>query len=129
MCGFRPAAEISAFCTNVPELRMVVGGEACDKLAAAVAAGSPDDALRAHIRGCFEGLMTRDNATVSAQLASLVARLGKAGGELTPLEVLLLRLDKEFPGGDVGCFCVYFLNVINLAPGEAMFLGPNEPHA
>lgn len=44
-------------------------------------------------------------------------------------EDLLLRLNTEFPGGDVGCFCVYFLNIVNLAPGEAMFLGPNEPHA
>ena len=31
--------------------------------------------------------------------------------------------------GDVGCFCIYFLNVVNLEVGDAMFLGPNEPHA
>ncbi len=30
---------------------------------------------------------------------------------------------------DGGVFCLYFLNVVQLAPGEAMFLGPNEPHA
>lgn len=30
---------------------------------------------------------------------------------------------------DGGCFCAYFLNVVTLQPGEAMFLGPNEPHA
>ena len=39
-----------------------------------------------------------------------------------------LRLYSQFPG-DVGCFCVYFLNFIRLLPGEAIFLNANMPHA
>ncbi|XP_035422595.1 mannose-6-phosphate isomerase isoform X2 [Cygnus atratus] len=41
---------------------------------------------------------------------------------------LLLRLHSQFPG-DIGCFAVYFLNLVRLEPGEAMFLAANEPHA
>lgn len=41
---------------------------------------------------------------------------------------LLLRLHSQFPG-DIGCFSIYFLNRVMLQPGEAMFLGANEPHA
>lgn len=41
---------------------------------------------------------------------------------------LLLRLHAQFPG-DIGCFSIYFLNVVRLEPGEAMFLAANEPHA
>ena len=41
---------------------------------------------------------------------------------------LLIRTHAQFPG-DVGCFALYFLNVINLEPGQAIFLGPNIPHA
>ena len=41
---------------------------------------------------------------------------------------LLLRLNDQFPG-DVGCFCVFFLNYVTLKPGESLFLAPNEPHA
>uniref|UniRef100_A0A9J8BJW8 Mannose-6-phosphate isomerase n=1 Tax=Cyprinus carpio carpio TaxID=630221 RepID=A0A9J8BJW8_CYPCA len=41
---------------------------------------------------------------------------------------LLLRLHSQYPG-DIGCFSIYFLNRILLQPGEAMFLGANEPHA
>ena len=41
---------------------------------------------------------------------------------------LLLRLYHWYPG-DVGCFCLFFLNYMKLWPGEAMFLAPNEPHA
>ena len=41
---------------------------------------------------------------------------------------VLLKLDREFPG-DVGGFAIYFLNIINLKPGEAMYLEANLPHA
>ena len=41
---------------------------------------------------------------------------------------VFLQLWEEFPG-DVGCFCVFFMNHIILQPGEAIFLGPNNPHA
>ena len=41
---------------------------------------------------------------------------------------LVLRLNGQFPG-DVGCFCVFFLNFLRLQPGECLFLAPNEPHA
>lgn len=41
---------------------------------------------------------------------------------------LLLRLHSQYPG-DIGCFSIFFLNHIMLEPGQAMFLGANEPHA
>lgn len=41
---------------------------------------------------------------------------------------LLLRLHSQYPG-DIGCFSIYFLNHLVLDPGQAMFLGANEPHA
>jgi len=44
------------------------------------------------------------------------------------LEELLLRLNSQFPG-DVGCFCVFFLNYLTLEPGQAIFLAANMPHA
>jgi len=41
---------------------------------------------------------------------------------------VVLRLYSQFPG-DVGCFCVYFMTLIRLLPGEAIFLNANMPHA
>jgi mannose-6-phosphate isomerase len=41
----------------------------------------------------------------------------------------MVRLDNEFPGGDVGVLAPIFLNFFKLKPGESTFLGPNEPHA
>uniref|UniRef100_A0A8C5V678 Mannose-6-phosphate isomerase n=1 Tax=Microcebus murinus TaxID=30608 RepID=A0A8C5V678_MICMU len=41
---------------------------------------------------------------------------------------LLLQLHQQYPG-DIGCFAIYFLNLLTLKPGEAMFLGASVPHA
>uniref|UniRef100_A0A2K5DZ81 Mannose-6-phosphate isomerase n=1 Tax=Aotus nancymaae TaxID=37293 RepID=A0A2K5DZ81_AOTNA len=41
---------------------------------------------------------------------------------------LLMQLHQQYPG-DVGCFAIYFLNLLTLKPGEAMFLEANMPHA
>ena len=41
---------------------------------------------------------------------------------------ILLKLDDEFPG-DAGAFAIYFLNVMRINVGDAMFLEANLPHA
>lgn len=41
---------------------------------------------------------------------------------------LFERLHTEYPG-DVGCFGIYLFNYVVLQPGEAIYLGANEPHA
>jgi len=55
-------------------------------------------------------------ATVADPFATLTA------------DACALRLCADFPG-DVGVFTPYLLNVVTLAPGEAIFLAANEPHA
>ena len=44
------------------------------------------------------------------------------------MKELLDKLNREFPG-DVGIFTMYFLNIITLKPGEAIFLEADYPHA
>lgn len=41
---------------------------------------------------------------------------------------LLEKLHSDYPG-DVGCFSIYLFNHITLQPGEAIYVGANEPHA
>ena len=31
--------------------------------------------------------------------------------------------------GDVGCWCLFYLNYIKLTEGQSLYLAPNEPHA
>jgi mannose-6-phosphate isomerase len=44
------------------------------------------------------------------------------------MKEILDKLNREFPG-DVGIFTMYFLNIITLKPGEAIFLDADYPHA
>ncbi|CAG8465361.1 7764_t:CDS:2 [Paraglomus brasilianum] len=41
---------------------------------------------------------------------------------------LIVRLSTQYPG-DIGVFAVLILNYVKLNPGQAIFLGANEPHA
>lgn len=72
--------------------------------------------------------MTRDTNTIKESLSALVNRLDGEKTSSANLRDLLRRLNSQFPG-DVGCFCIYFMNYIILKPGQAMFLAPNLPHA
>lgn len=40
----------------------------------------------------------------------------------------MLRLEKQYPG-DVGVLAAFLFNHVKLKPGEALYLGANEPHA
>ena len=39
-----------------------------------------------------------------------------------------MQLEKQYPA-DIGVISAFFLNYVKLNPGEALYLGANEPHA
>lgn len=47
---------------------------------------------------------------------------------MTDKEKLILRLEKQYPS-DIGVLAAFLLNHVKLSPGEALYLGANEPHA
>lgn len=86
----------------------------------------------ASLRAFFKSFIYTDTEVVAVQLTRLRTRLQSRmkdeQGALTPVEALVLRLYDEYRN-DIGCFCPYILNYLTLQPGEAVFLGANEPHA
>ena len=81
------------------------------------------------LKAAFTALMTCEPGKVQAAVASLIARLkeklGSGGtakaegaslsssaGGLEAKEALALRLDQQYPGGDVGVFSAFFLNLV-----------------
>ncbi|XP_066492452.1 mannose-6-phosphate isomerase [Tiliqua scincoides] len=130
MCGFRPVEEIVAFLRNVPEFRTLIGNVAAEQLERSVV----DDprGVSAALRVCFTRMMKSEKKVFVDQLNLLVQRISQeaAAGKNTSSSCgeLLLRLHSQYPG-DIGCFAIYFLNLMKLQPGECMFLGANEPHA
>ncbi|XP_016086207.1 mannose-6-phosphate isomerase [Sinocyclocheilus grahami] len=129
LCGFRPMHEILGFLKNVPEFRALVGNEAAEELQSAD--GDPGWTSLA-LKKCFTRMMNCEKKLFVDQLNMLVKRISEeeAAGKDTSGSngELLLRLHSQYPG-DIGCFSIYFLNRIVLQPGQAMFLGANEPHA
>ncbi|XP_035422594.1 mannose-6-phosphate isomerase isoform X1 [Cygnus atratus] len=130
LCGFRPVEEIASFLRAVPELRALVGEVAAEQLERS--ASHDPRGVSAALRVCFTRLMKSEKKSFVDQLNTLVQRISREAAEGQDTSGsngdLLLRLHSQFPG-DIGCFAVYFLNLVRLEPGEAMFLAANEPHA
>ncbi|XP_028409346.1 mannose-6-phosphate isomerase-like [Dendronephthya gigantea] len=129
LCGFRPYDEVAKYLDTMPELRTVVGIEESSLFVEACKGNKDEQVRESRFKKCFRSLMTRDTNVVKESLSALVNRMSKLNdSSYADLKELLLRLNSQFPG-DVGCFCIFFMNHIILKPGQAMFLAPNLPHA
>lgn len=128
LCGFRPVCEILEFLLEVPEFLLVVGADAVEDLKS----GLDRAGISRTLKSCFSRMMNCDKAMIQDQLQTLVQRVQQdvsQGRDVSScLGDLLLKLNSQFPG-DIGCFSIYFLNLISLQPGDAMFLRANEIHA
>ncbi|KAL1782319.1 mannose-6-phosphate isomerase [Sigmodon hispidus] len=130
LCGFRPVEEIVTFLKKVPEFRSLIGEDATAQLKQSMS-GEPG-AVASALRNCFSHLMKSEKKEVVEQLNLLVKRISQQVSAGTSMDdicgSLLLQLHQQYPG-DIGCFAIYFLNLLTLKPGEAMFLEANVPHA
>ncbi|KAJ2844897.1 Mannose-6-phosphate isomerase, partial [Coemansia erecta] len=126
MSGFRPLEEIAGFLDTYPEFRMLVSQSADSFRAAATSSTLSVAEKKAELRKLFAELMAAED--VATQLDRLVSRIPQGSEDATSVDALVHRLNAEYPG-DVGVFCVFVLNVLRLAPGDAFFMGPNDPHA
>jgi mannose-6-phosphate isomerase len=130
LCCFRRVADIRWFAAHVEEFAAAVGG-----VPEAAAGGGDDEAPDQ--RAPLQPLLARLYATPAPETAALqramLARLDAAPPVAWPefaLQALAaFRLTAaQFPD-DVGCWMVFVLNVIDMAPGDGLFLAANEPHA
>ncbi|XP_047097688.1 mannose-6-phosphate isomerase [Schistocerca piceifrons] len=125
LCGFRPAEVVKNFMRHVPELREVCGLEVTSQFLC-----SEQKDAEHNLKVCFTALMKCEPSKIEKQLSHLLERLDTLDDDTRTLinGDLFRRLHMQFPG-DVGCFSIYLLNHIILKPEEAIYLGPNEPHA
>jgi len=121
LCGFRDLQEILSLITSqVPELKELLGNQFVEDV---IKSSEPAEA---RMKLLFERLMNADENQIKFHLQSLISRL-ESTSQRTELDNLVIRVHREYPG-DIGVFCLYFLNYLQLQPGEAMFLGANLPH-
>jgi mannose-6-phosphate isomerase len=120
MCGFRCLDEILVFSEHYPELRVLVDLEN-------VPMDETPDKIIKHLYG---KLMLAKPEKVAEELEKLIHRIREMSMQnRTREEQLILRLNEEFPGGDVGVFSVFFLNLVNVCDGDYIFCAPDQPHA
>ena len=140
LCGFRPLKEVSYFLKAVKPFREMVGEEAASHFEATVEDSSKSQAeLKEALKTAFSSLMNAKEDDIKSGTEELLAQVKKedqefAGGKSVPtpgskvFAELLPRLNGQFPG-DIGLFVVFFLNLVVLQPGEAMFLQADDIHA
>uniref|UniRef100_A0A0K0D6B3 mannose-6-phosphate isomerase n=1 Tax=Angiostrongylus cantonensis TaxID=6313 RepID=A0A0K0D6B3_ANGCA len=104
LCSFRPAKEIYENLSGAPEVLKLIGDS--------------DD---------IENLRSSDESLSTRTLKNIFTVIWSSS------PVVVARAVHELVGriktGDVGVFAPLLLNYFSLRPGEATFLGPNEPHA
>ncbi|CAG8473064.1 2511_t:CDS:2 [Cetraspora pellucida] len=134
LCGFRPLEEIVACLSEYPEFRDLVGNDVASTFVQTVSGRECSEIVeevesnKVALRQLFTSLMTANPNNVVTCVKKLVSRLQLNDYPIGSTQELLVRLNGQFPG-DVGIFCVFMLNYVKLEPGQAMFLGANEPHA
>uniref|UniRef100_A0A0E0MGZ1 mannose-6-phosphate isomerase n=1 Tax=Oryza punctata TaxID=4537 RepID=A0A0E0MGZ1_ORYPU len=129
LCGFVSVQELKDVLRTVPEVRELVGKEEAVKL---MGAKEHDGGIgvRPYLQSAFTNLMTASKETVSQAVSKLKNRLNIESKvrTLTKKEQLVLSLEMQYPE-DVGVLAAFFFNYVKLNPGEALYIGANEPHA
>ncbi len=82
---------------------------------------------RAWLRAAYGKLFAAPAAQVR-EVSTALADGIRASLARTLHDGWFLELQALYPG-DRGALSIYFLNLVHLEPGEAIFLGANEPHA
>ncbi|KAH8383070.1 hypothetical protein KR009_006629 [Drosophila setifemur] len=119
LCGFMPAEDIRDYIDEFPPLSELIGKEAVDELHTSPNAES--------IKLCYEKLMTSDEEAIS-KCIKLIAKKYQAELKSNDLLEVFTNVNRDFPG-DVGVLSLFFLNLLRLQPGQAIYLGANEIHA
>ncbi|KAF7820019.1 mannose-6-phosphate isomerase 1 [Senna tora] len=129
LCGFVTIKELKAVLRTVPEIVELVGN-ANANMVLQVSNHDGEGKVKAVLQEVFTKLMSASKEQVTEVVNRLKSRLHKESQvrQLTDKEQLMLQLERQYPA-DVGVIAAFFLNHVKLNPGEALYLGANEPHA
>eukprot|EP00742_Colponemidia_sp_Colp-10_P004437 GILJ01004737.1.p1 GENE.GILJ01004737.1~~GILJ01004737.1.p1 ORF type:complete len:434 (+),score=40.45 GILJ01004737.1:86-1303(+) len=126
LCGFRGLRELNTALEDVEELSSLLGHAVVDEVKNAMHS-SDEGECKTALKKAYAALCRTPAEPVKEALQRLVQRLHNTRQRSID-EELIIRLNEQYPG-DIGVFSVFFLNYIRLQPGQAIFLGANEPHA
>ncbi|KAH8354222.1 hypothetical protein KR084_003617 [Drosophila pseudotakahashii] len=119
LVGFMPADDIKDYIDEFQPLSKLIGSEAVDQIHQSADGKS--------VKLCYEKLMKTEESVIAKCIAEIAKDYQKELKSNNLLEVFT-QINKDFPG-DVGVLSLFFLNLIRLQPGQAIYLGANEIHA
>lgn len=130
LCGFVSTQEIKRVVEDVPELQCVLGESVAKALMNLSLSHMSKEVAKVPLRAAFTAIMSASENVVIEAVSKVISRLSeeKQRRSLTSKEQLVLRLADQYPN-DVGVMSAFFFNYVCLAPGEALYLDANEPHA
>ncbi|XP_012854729.1 PREDICTED: mannose-6-phosphate isomerase 1-like isoform X2 [Erythranthe guttata] len=126
LCGFIGLEELKSVIQSVPEIVEIVGSSRADQVLQ-ITENDGEKKLKEVFKSLFTDLISVSNSVISEIIPKLIRRLNSKR-ELTEKEELVLRLERQYPG-DIGVIAAFLFNYVKLNPGEALYLGANEPHA
>ncbi|GJN05938.1 hypothetical protein PR202_ga23617 [Eleusine coracana subsp. coracana] len=112
ICGFVGIEELKDILRTVPEIDGLIGHEVCGKIMSMKECDGGNE-VKSSLQAAFAKLMTASRDMIRT---------------LTEKEQLVLSLARQYQE-DVGVLAVLFFNYVKLSPGEALYIGANEPHA
>lgn len=124
LCAFRPYEEINRFLQQYEQLQILCGKELCEQFATA-----QENERKSLLKKLYSNLMQSSSTVISKSVDIHLKSLESTSESNDELNELFRRLNKQYPGGDVGLFSIYFFNYMVLKPGEAILLKANVPHA
>ncbi|XP_010549921.1 PREDICTED: mannose-6-phosphate isomerase 1 [Tarenaya hassleriana] len=128
LCGFIPLQELKGVLRDVPEIEELVGTEEANQVLSI--SEQHTEEVKSVLQTIFTLLMSAGADSTKEIISKMKQRLCMESKErqLTDKERLVLRLEKQYPD-DIGVISAFFFNYVKLNPGEALYLGANEPHA
>ena len=120
--GFRGFSEIAVELRRLPELRACAGEALCETL---LQKGDEAEGLRI----LYRALLTSSLETRRRQGALLLERLAGAPARSVHDEWALQFLRGEFGPDDAGIFSLYMMNIVQLEPGQGVYIPTNTVHA
>ncbi|KAG2582635.1 hypothetical protein PVAP13_6KG185700 [Panicum virgatum] len=127
--GFAGMEELKVVLRTVPEVEGLVGHEHAGKLMSLKEYDEGNE-IKSSLQSAFAKLMATSKEKLSEALSKLIRRLNIESKirTLTDKEQLVLSLERQY-ADDIGVIAALFFNYVKLSPGEALYIGANEPHA
>lgn len=132
LVGFRRPGQIFSFFRQIPELANMCSSEG--ELYTKKIPPRPELLSRFQkrnwIKHHYSNLLKASKSEIEEAANSQLFRIELLASQPNRIEdKLFVQFVDLFGKTDPGIFSPYFLNYINLLPGQAVYLGPNEPHA